>query len=74
MKHDRMGRDAALAAEVKPSAENAPFVRVLWCRRPWALAAGPLLVDVRLLHVSGTGAAAHTACGFVLDATGEPRP
>lgn len=44
-----MQRDGVLTAEVSPSAENAPFLRVAWVRRPFASEFGPVVFDVRRL-------------------------
>ena len=35
MQPDRVEKDRVLAAEVKPSAENALFLRVVWVRPPY---------------------------------------
>lgn len=45
-------KEAVLAAEVVPTPENAPHLRVVWMRRPFQLQSGPVFVDARRLSAA----------------------
>lgn len=47
-----LNKEALLDAEVKPSAENASFLRVVWFRPPFEHEPRAVLVDLRKLHAA----------------------